>query len=253
MFKKALLAYILFTSVYSLAEEKTIKIAITNYPPYEFKEEGKVIGLNADMVLEVFKRIGYKIEFTNYSWKRALDTTIKGETDAIMSISKSKERERYFIYSHPLVSTNNVFFKLKDTQINVSNLEELKNYVIGTVSGYIYGKNFDKINFSRLEPMQLQDPEFQNLKKLAARRLDLVACDINVCHYLINNYKEFSQIQCINSPQINKPNNLYIAFNKNNLKKLKDLVDLFNIELEKFLAEGGREKLLKKYKLIQTK
>jgi polar amino acid transport system substrate-binding protein len=250
MFKKLFLLSSLLLANTALCQDKIVKIAICDFPPFEYHQEGKVIGLNADIVNTVFKNIGYKTEISNYPWKRALELSKSGEVDAIMSIRKSPEREIDYVFSDPISLTQNYFFKMKNREIKAENITDLKPYNIGTVKGYVYGKAFDEAKLPNLFDATSNSPELQNLQKLAAGRLDLIACEINVCSYLINSNKDLSNIIAIKEPKIADPENFYIAFSRHEIKKSNDLVTKFNQELAKFLAEGKREDLLNKYKLI---
>lgn len=249
MIKNILLISSILTSSLALSEEKIVKIAICDFPPFEFHENGKVIGLDADIVNQVFNRIGYKTEITNYPWKRALEMSKTGEADAIMSIRKSAEREADYIFSDPISVTQNYFFKMNNKEIQAENINDLKAYNIGIVRGYVYGKIFDEANFPNLSEATSDTPELQLLNKLASGRVDLIACEINVCNYIINSNKELSNIAPMKNIKLADPENFYIAFSRHDINKSTNLVSLFNQELAKFLAEGKRDELLNKYKL----
>lgn len=249
MIKNILLISSILTSSLALSEDKIVKIAICDFPPFEFHENGKVIGLDADIVNQVFNRIGYKTEITNYPWKRALEMSKTGEADAIMSIRKSAEREADYIFSDPISITQNYFFKMNNKEIQAENINDLKAYNIGIVKGYVYGKIFDEANFSNLSEATSDTPELQLLNKLASGRVDLIACEINVCNYIINSNKELSNIAPMKNIKLADPENFYIAFSRHDINKSTNLVSQFNQELAKFLAEGKRDELLNKYKL----
>lgn len=249
--KKVLISAAMFISLTSFAENRNVvKISYSAFPPFEFVENGKMKGLDVEIVTEVMKRIGYEVEFEGYPWNRAMTMTENGELDAIMSLRKSPEREEKFLFAAPIALTQNYFFKRKKLEVKETKISELTKYSIGTIGGYVYDKDFVQANFPRLEVMNVDNPEFANLKKLATDRLDLAACEINVCKYLINTNKEFADLDYVKNIPIGKVENFYIAFSKKDPEKSNKIIKMFNSELSKFIAEGKRAELIKKYNLV---
>jgi len=199
-------------SLIASADDKFIKVAYSDFPPFEFKKNNQVTGLDAEKVKEVMKRIGYKEKFISYSWEKSLASTKSGEVDAIMSLRKSAQREADFIFADPISVTQNVFFKNKSLNISPKTFDDLKQYNIGTIAGYVYDKNFEDEKFPKLSVMSSADPESHNLKNLANHKLDLAVCDINVSSFLINNNKKFANIGYLESLPIEKVESFYSFF-----------------------------------------
>ena len=240
-----------FLSSVSIASDNVINVAYSDFPPFEFKEGDKTVGLDAEIVTQVMARIGYQVKLQSYPWKRALQLTEDGEVDAIMSLRKTPEREEKFIFADPISSTQNFFFKSKSLDVVTDNLLDLKKYEVGIAGGYAYDVSFTDAKFPRQSVVSVDNPEFINLKKIANKRIDLAICEINVCSYLINKNKEFSGIDYIKSIPLGKVESFYIAFSKKDMKKSNEIIAKFNSELQKFIMEGKRDELLNKYGLVK--
>ncbi len=235
-------------SLNTLAEDKTVTIAVTDFPPFEFLENGQMIGMNHDTISDVLSRSGYKAVFVPLPFKRGLTLTESGEIDAIASIKKSSDRIDKFIFSDPLIYTQDYFFKKKTFNSKLDNIKDLKPYRIGIVDKYFYGDNINKENLPNLAPITSTIPEVDNLEKLKADRVDLVLCPINVCNYWINKYpKLFIDINYAQSPILNDKQTLHIAFSRKNGLRSEEIVKKFNEELARYKAEGGVKKNIIKY------
>lgn len=232
-------------------DDNTVTIAVRDFPPFEFLENGVITGVNYKTIRDVLERAGYSPVFVSLPFKRALSLAEKGEVDAIASIKLSPERENNFIFSKPIMYTQDYFFKNKNLKINPTNLDDLKPYNIGTVDKYFYGITFYNTNFPKLRPITSSTPEVDNLEKLKSNRLDLAICPINICLYWIHKYpKVFADIDYIKSPTAEDAiQALYLAFSKKNTVKSQEIVEKFNSELVKYIAEGNIKKNLKLFDL----
>ena len=248
MYNLILLFVALFLSSVVYAEDEVITISIRDFPPFEFVENGKVVGINQETISEVLKRSGYKVKFIPLPWKRALISTKDGTIDAIASIKKSPHLSNNFIFSDPIMYTQEYFFKKTSSNLKLVSIKDLQPYKIGTVDQYFYGLNFHEKDFPKLFPITSTTPEVDNLEKLNANRVDLVLCSVNICNYWINKYpKLFTGIDYIKNPSVSGVQALYIAFSKNNSKDSEKIVKKFNEELKKYIAEGNISYSIKKY------
>ncbi|WP_158228920.1 substrate-binding periplasmic protein [Chitinimonas sp. BJB300] len=188
MFKRLLchLVFMIFLLVnvafsQKVQAEELLQFVTTEYPPYTTTNmpNGGVI---TAIATEAFKRSGYNINVTILPWARALREGTEGRVDGIVAIWHSKEREQWFIYSNPIAPNQIGFYKRVDSSISYKKLSDLKPYTIGTVRGYANPPAFDE---AKLNVVDAVDDE-TNLRKLGAKRLDLVLIDKGVAQYLID-------------------------------------------------------------------
>lgn len=253
MFKKIFIVYLSLLSGYVFANDednKIVKIAITDSPPFEFQEGNKIVGLDVEAARESFAVSGYEVKFVMVPWLRAVMLAETGRVDAVLSIKETQERKEKLLFSDSLGYTKSVFFKLSSLNIAPTNLNQLKKYTIGILADYPYGKKFNDIKFPKLSVMISDNAQLRNLKKLKAGRVDLVACEINLCNYLINKYPdELSGIDYIKTVDIEEIHPYYIAFSKSNMARSQELLQKFNEGLKKYIAEGKRATNIERYDL----
>ena len=244
MRKIILILFYYLLSIAAHAEDRIVTIAIRDFPPFEFLEHGKIIGINQETISEVLSRAGYEAKFIPLPWKRALASVESGDLDAVASIRKSPDRAESFIFSDPIMYTQDYFFKNKNLNITPKDLDSLKSYNIGIVDKYFYGPNFNKENFPKLFPLTSSSPELDNLEKVESGRIDLALCSVNICNYWVRKYpKLFTNIDYLKSPSADSTHPLYIAFSKKDLARSNEIIKKFNAELAKYIAEGKIKKM----------
>ncbi|MEO1193502.1 MAG: transporter substrate-binding domain-containing protein [Pseudomonadota bacterium] len=172
---------LVFAANASAAEKRLLKIAATEYPPYysEALEDG---GFMTEIITKAFSREGYDLTVRFLPWKRALESTKRGEYDGLFTVWYRPEREEWFLFSEPLPANELGFFRQKDEAVSYEKLEDLKGKTIGVVRGYASPAGFEEAG---LKTAQAKDDE-QNLAKLLRGRVDLALIDRVVGTHIIN-------------------------------------------------------------------
>ncbi|MGQ5525362.1 substrate-binding periplasmic protein [Chitinimonas sp. PSY-7] len=218
--------------------EELLQFVTTEYPPYTTANLPNG-GIITAIATEAFKRGGYNINVTILPWARALREGTEGRVDGIVAIWHSVEREQWFIYSNPIAPNQIGFFKRVDSPIRYKNLSDLKPYTIGTVRGYANPPAFDE---AKLNTVDAVDDE-TNLRKLGAKRLDLVLIDKGVAQYLIDLKIGYLMGKLVwMGPAIEAPQ-LYVVLSKSAPDKEKKL-EAFNRGLQLMEKDGTLAKLI---------
>ena len=173
---------ILFFLVSKAYAMEKIRIATLNWEPYI----GQTItneGFMAEVTREIFKRVGYKVEYIYLPWKRAVKMAEQGKFDGYFPAYWSKQREEKSIFTNSIISGPVVFFKIKGSDISFKKLEALKPYRIGVVHGFVNTTEFDKADYLNKEKVTTN---LQNIKKLFAGRIDLIVIDKYVGLYVFD-------------------------------------------------------------------
>lgn len=154
--------------------ETTVLIATGEYQPW-VSESLKHKGFVSHVITEAFKKAGdYKVEFKFFPWKRAYESTKKGDYHATSFWFHSPDREKDFIYSEPVMTEKTVFFHLKSNPLKEwHKLTDLSGKTIGATTGYTYTKEFWDLAESGKLNVQTASADDKNFKKLFAARIDL--------------------------------------------------------------------------------
>lgn len=105
------------------------------FPPFEYIEQGKIVGFDIDLLNEVAKIIGKKVEFKNMAFDSLLIAMQTGKINCIISgMTATDERRKHVNFSTPYFSSKQSVIVQADSDIK--NFEDLNNRKIGVVIGY---------------------------------------------------------------------------------------------------------------------
>ncbi|MGL5578464.1 MAG: transporter substrate-binding domain-containing protein, partial [Fusobacteriaceae bacterium] len=119
-----------------VASEEKIYVVGTNaeYPPYEYLENNKIVGLDADILEELSKRADFKYTWSNMNFDGLISALQTKKIDMIIAgMSISEERMKFIDFSTPYISPELVYVALKTK--NLKGIEDLKNKKFGVELG----------------------------------------------------------------------------------------------------------------------
>jgi polar amino acid transport system substrate-binding protein len=241
---KVLIASSLFCLVLARANATEINLITAPYPPYygpHLTNQGPI----TEIVVSAYKKVGYRVNIKYVPWARALETVKAGKADGLYGAWYSAERTRWFVYSHQLLSNEIVLYKHKGTAPETfTSYSDLQPYKIGIVRGYRNPPAFDAAHLRT----DVADTDATNLKKLAAKRIDLILIDRGTATHLLQHelpeYRE--HLEAVEPPVEVVPMHLIIS------KKAEDYqtkMDDFNQGLELLSAAGVVEAILKQHNM----
>lgn len=85
-------------------ENSTIKVGVVkDWEPLEFvDEQGRVKGINIDIINKVAESVGLKLQIVTYdTWTTLLDDLYRGDVDVILGASQTEQRESFLTVSEP--------------------------------------------------------------------------------------------------------------------------------------------------------
>ena len=226
-----------------------LKVMTEQLPPFNYLENGKVIGISADVVRSLFVQIDYPIDggaIQVYPWARAYRDIQTQAGTALFSMARTEEREEQFQWVGPLIKITLGVVAKKDRHIKIDSADDLLAYSIGTVresapEQLLIAKGVDVDHLDRLifpEP---------NIKKLDTGRIDLFAFNLQVIQYLMTKLgidtNEYETVYTL------KEVDLYIALHKDTdaelVKRLQAALD----QLKQPESDGLSpfDKIMRKY------
>jgi len=109
---------------------------VDDYPPYNFSENGKVIGISVDLLLEIFKESRSESGIEDISlipWARGYKYALEKENILLFAMTRNPERENLFHWVGPIASSNMVLIARKSENIRINSVDDIKNYNLGAV------------------------------------------------------------------------------------------------------------------------
>lgn len=226
-----------FISFITTSYANQLKIFTEDSAPFQYEEDGKIKGMASDIVIELMKRSNVTYSHEIAPWSRAFNSAKENINNCVYSTTETEERMPHFKWIGPLVYNDWVVMVRKDSSIQATELNQLKDKVIG---GYIGDA---LTNFLKSKGYKVDEAanDTQNAKKLSYDRIDVWATSSSVGPYLakINNITNVKQLFTI------KKTVMSIACHKDTddaiVKKLQDT-------LKQMIDDGTVEKLKANYK-----
>ncbi len=110
----------------------------TNAPPLIYKNNNKVIGLEADLARRLAEYTGKKAHFVELNWKNQIDALENNEIDIIMSgMSVTAARQYRIAFSNPYLRSGQILLvRLQDKAQFTTGIYSLMNssHIIGTIT-----------------------------------------------------------------------------------------------------------------------
>jgi len=100
------------------------------YPPFEFLQDGQIVGFDIDIINEIAKRLDKQVEIVSISWDSDFKILREGELDLIISaVPLNKEKESLVDFSIPYFKMNYLMISPVGSEIKMK--ESLAGKEIG--------------------------------------------------------------------------------------------------------------------------
>ncbi|RWU26495.1 amino acid ABC transporter substrate-binding protein [Pseudomonas alkylphenolica] len=236
-----LFATLLLTCLSTFACAEKLLIVTEPWAPYVYLEDGQAKGIDYEVTVEVFKRLGVEVDWQFLPWKRCLAMIDQGLADGILDIFQTEERDRYLYYpDEPLSEVAFVLFYANARPHPVERLEDLAGLTIGTSPGYTYSTAFNESSRFKREPAPTHEANFGKLQR---GRIDLLITDRRVGRFLAS---ELGLAQDVSElPLVVNSQHQYLAIRRNAGKD--SLAQRFAEELRRFKREPAYAALNARY------
>lgn len=174
------LSVLVFTLCLSLPVAAQLRLATLEYPPYS-SQALPAGGSIVELTVRAFATQGHVAQVDFLPWARVRADLRSGNYQGALALWPQEIIEEQLIASRPLFYSQLGFFVRKSKPVAYKNLAELRGRRVGIVRGYGYPPNLLRSGFSAEEAVD----DISNLRKLAARRFDLVLLERTVGEYLI--------------------------------------------------------------------
>lgn len=231
-----------------------IVLAADRWCPFNCEPGSENPGILVEIIEGAFKKskfyaAGARLIYKDMPWARAIDEARRGQVDGIIGASQDDAPDFIFPMKS-LVTTENKFYTLVENKLESLEIKDLPRYTLGAIRDYAYVDDLNqyiKVNSKNSKRIQLSsgdDPLGINIRKLLAKRIDIIVEDEAVMNYALHKANIKNQIKELKSNL--KKDVLYIAFSpgKSHSKELANMLDQ-----EITYLENSKEfkSILKKY------
>lgn len=236
--KKVILMLIFSLVFFACGKEKSDVVyrvgTNAEYPPYEYIEDGKIVGFDPDIMEELSKRVGFKYEWVNMNFDGLISALQSKKVDMVIAgMTSNEERKKYVKFSTPYIKPAICIVSLnKNKGKNLDYFNDKKFGVeLGTTEEGIVKKEFPN---AEIIPFSGHTAALIALK---AEKIDAILLDSKVADNYEKNNPEITVIGDVTGEE------KAMAFNLED----KELYQKVNSALEAMIKDGTIEKLKEKY------
>jgi polar amino acid transport system substrate-binding protein len=253
---KTLLFLLLITfSSAQLAAAEPLSIRADLWPPYNDEPKSIKPGYMIQVMWEIFKPLGYAIDYQPLSWTDSLEAVRKGQFNAVVGATKDDAPDLIFP-QEVFGMSDTAFFVKKGTAWKFTGVESLPQIRLGVIESYSYNEELDVyINANkgtkRIVEAKGADPLADLVSMLQSGKIDAIAEDTNVMlNTMISSKVLLGSI--IPAGKCAEISALYVAFSPKNPKS-RELATRFDSGLKELRTSGKLQAILKLYGLQDWK
>ncbi len=233
--KLGLLSLLFLMSCTEQKKTDTLVFATSaDYPPFEFKDDGQITGLDIELSHAISQEISKKIEFKDMQFNTLFESLKNGSVDAVIAtIVATEERAKLFDFSDVYYKETLALITKTNDQYNE---EKLKGQKIAYQLGAMNIENWIKQNIKEAELIAINHAN-QAIESLKAGHVSAVVVDGAQAQSFITNNSglEYKIIPSENPGYV-------IA-----TKKGSALKEEINTALAKLKANGKLEEIITKW------
>jgi polar amino acid transport system substrate-binding protein len=203
LFTTAALAFALTAGAGAVSAQTSLKVgANIGNVPWEFQnEKGEIVGFEIDLMNEVGKRIGQKVEFVNIPFQGLFAAVQSGQINAaVSSITITKKRLESVSFAQPYYDSDQSLTVTKAS--GIKNVEGMAGKTVGVDTGST-GDIWATENKAKYKLGEIRRFEGLNpaMLDLAAGRLDGYISDIPALLYYVKDKPQFAVVERIKTTE----------------------------------------------------
>jgi polar amino acid transport system substrate-binding protein len=180
----AIASLIVLSPAHARAE---LKIMTEKLPPFNFEENGEVVGISADLLLLAMEEAGQpapRSAIQVFPWARAYTTVQREPNTVLFSMARTEQREPLFQWVGPIYDLTIGLIARRDRNIVLNSIADAGQYTIGTIRDGAPEQLVIAGGYPLEKLDRLTDPSL-NLKKLEAGRIDLFAFNVPTTFFMM--------------------------------------------------------------------
>lgn len=235
MFKNLVLFLMIVMGSISFAKEKLYVGTNAEFPPFEYLENGKIVGFDIDLIKAIGEKIDMDVVIKDMSFDGLIPALETHKVDIIIAgMTASEDRKMAVNFSIPYFTAKQVIV-VNETNSDINSFDDLQGKLVGVVLGFtgdvvvsnIPGIKNKKYNASSNAIMELKN-----------KKIDAVVLDSETAFNYIKNNKGIKLAETEGEEE-----DYAIAVTKKNI----ELLEKINKAIEEIKKDGTYEILLKKY------
>lgn len=222
----SILLILLLTTGCGKKDGTLVMVTEAGFAPYEYYENGEIVGVDIDIAKEIASSMGKKLEIKDVAFDSIINELKSGKADmALAGMSITEERLKEVDFSTPYVESRQIVMVNNNSQItSINDIFNKKIAVqLGSIADITLSNDYDNLDLSR------QKKYLSMTEDLKREKVDCIVMDYLPAKEIIKNNKDLKILE----------GELFsdtygIAVKKDN----KKLLDNINKTLKKLQEEG---------------
>ncbi|MEF1291730.1 substrate-binding periplasmic protein [Vibrio sp. M260118] len=181
---KLLLMMVLLVCTVSVKANQQVYMTSLEWPPYS-GEDLEQRGVSVAVAKAAFLAMGYELVVEFKPWVRSVALASKTDRYAGYFPEYYFDTDE-FVFSDSIGTGPLGLVENRQSPISWSQVDDLREYRIGVVQGYVNTAEFDALVAQGLISVEASANDIRNIYKVAKGRLDAAVIDSNVLDYLIS-------------------------------------------------------------------
>ena len=216
-------------------EAKELHMATNaEFPPYEYMEKNKIVGIDPDIAQAISHKLGYKLVIDNMQFDAIIAAVTSGKADFGMAgMTVTDERKEAVDFTDTYATTTQVII-VRDKDSKVASADDLEGSAIGVqlgTTGDIFASDVKDAKIQRFSKGA------DAVEALSTGKIDAVIIDSEPAKEFV---KAKEGLKILDDPFAEEEYAIC-------LKKGSDLTAEFNKALKELKKDGSLEKIVNKY------
>lgn len=171
----------------TVTAQQNLTIMTEKLPPFNFDQNGEVVGISADLLVMAMEKAGAPIaraDIRLMPWPRAYQAVQEKPGTVLFSMARTEQRENLFKWVGPIQELSIGLIAPKSKQIKIGTIEDAKKYKIGTIREGAPEQLVIQAGIPEESLDRIADPAL-NIKKLQAGRIDMFAFNVPTTFYMM--------------------------------------------------------------------
>ncbi len=213
----------------SKKENKLVLVTEAGFAPYEYYQDGEIVGVDIDIAKYIADSLGLELEVKDVAFDSIINEVKTGKADiGAAGISYSEERAKQVDFTINYATSKQVVIVKNDSTItNIQDLNNIKNLKVavqlGTVADTYITDNYKNATITR------QKKVLAAIQDLKTNKVDCVVLDELPAKEML---KEYNDLKILSDPLFE--DNYGMVIKKGN----EELLNSVNQTLEKLKNEG---------------
>lgn len=224
----------------TVARAETLTFVTEDYPPYNFRTVGGYAGVGYEQVVAIMETVKADYTVEMMPWARAISLAATEPNHCAFATARIPEREARFKWVGPLARDRNVMITRKRSGISAANIDEARQYTVGTQRNDYTQALLDRYDFPKVDlatNLQL------TLQKLLSGRIQMMPMSERYYLQLVE------QGQPLDMQFVLSDQTLAIACNP---ATPDSLIAAMQASLDRIITDGRQKSLHRQYNLPTT-